>query len=177
LRVRPFHHIGYVVPDLEDTVERFARTVGAGPFLAIGHVPLPGATWRGEPAVYDHSTAFGQWGETLVEISQIHEAVPAELGAFMGADDAPRVGHAAWLVDDIDAETVALGELGLELVHTGSAGPVQAHWFDGGPLFGHPIEVLRRCPEILGLYAAVREASVGWDGTEPLRPAFAATPS
>jgi hypothetical protein len=162
-----------VVPDLADAANRFARTLGAGPFLSIGHVPLPDATWRGEPAVYDHSTAFGMWGETLVELSQIHEAAPTAFGAFIGQADAPHFGHAAWLVDDLDAETTALGELGLELVHTGSAGPVRAHWFDGSALFGHPIEVLRRCPENLSLYAAVREASVGWDGDEPLRPAFA----
>jgi catechol 2,3-dioxygenase-like lactoylglutathione lyase family enzyme len=174
MTMRPFHHIGYVVPDLAAAAERFARTLGAGPFLSIGHVPLADATWRGQPAIYDHSTAFGMWGETLVELSQIHEAAPSDLGAFMGQDGTPRVGHAAWLVDDLDAETEALGELGLELVHTGSAGPVRAHWFDGRSLFGHPIEVLRRCPENLFLYASVREASAGWGGSEPLRPAFGA---
>lgn len=174
---RPFHHIGYVVSDLCGAADRFARTVGAGPFLSIGHVPLPDATWRGAPAVYDHSTAFGMWGDTLIELSQIHEAAPGALSEFMGAGDPTHIGHAAWLVDDLDAETAALGELGLELVHTGSAGPVRAHWFDGGALFGHPIEVLRRCPENLSLYAAVREAAAGWDGSEPLRPAFAAPPA
>jgi catechol 2,3-dioxygenase-like lactoylglutathione lyase family enzyme len=173
LTVRPFHHIGYVVPDIEDAAKRFAGTLGAGPFLAIGHVPLADATWRGEPAVYDHSTAFGMWGETLVELSQIHEAAPAGLDAFMGRAGAPHVGHAAWLVDDLDDETIRLERLGLELMHTGSAGPVRAHWFDGGTLFGHPIEVLRRCPENLSLYAAVREAATGWDGVGALRPAFA----
>lgn len=170
--MRRFHHIGYVVPDLADAVDRFARILRAGPFLSIGHVPLPDATWRGEPAVYDHSTAFGMWGDTLVEISQVHEAAPGALGAFMGAGEPAHVGHAAWLVDDLDDETTKLQQLGLELVHTGSAGPVRAHWFDGGAVFGHPIEVLRRCPENLSLYSAVREAAVGWDGTEPLRPAF-----
>lgn len=174
--MRPFHHIGYVVPDLRAAAERFARTLGAGPFLSIGHVPLADAIWRGKPAVYDHSTAFGMWGETLVELSQIHEAVPADLGAFMGRGDSTHIGHVGWLVDDLEAETAALRGLGLELVHTGTAGPVRAHWFDGRPVFGHPIEVLRRCPENLGLYAAVREAALGWDGEEALRPALAATP-
>jgi hypothetical protein len=38
--VRPFHHLGYVVDDLERSAERFARDTGAGPFLLIKHVPL-----------------------------------------------------------------------------------------------------------------------------------------
>jgi catechol 2,3-dioxygenase-like lactoylglutathione lyase family enzyme len=172
--VRPFHHIGYVVPDLADAAKRFAHTLGAGPFLSIGHVPLADATWCGEPAVYDHSTAFGMWGETLVELSQIHEAAPADFGAFMGRAGTPHIGHAAWLVDDLDEETTKLEQLGLQLVHTGSAGPVRAHWFDGRALFGHPIEVLRGCPENLALYASVRDAATGWDGIGALRPAFAA---
>lgn len=173
---RPFHHIGYVVDDLEAAAERFARTLGAGPFLAIGHVALSEATYRGAPARYDHRTAFGQWGPTLVELSVIEHAEPAALGTFMGAGRAPGVGHAAWLVDDLDAETSALERLGLTLVHSGASGPVRAHWFEA-PLLGHPVEVLRRCPEILGLYEAVRAASREWDGTAPLRPAPGPPPS
>ena len=167
----PFHHLGYVVADLESAARRLAATVGAGPFLHIGHVALTGTTFGGESAHYDHSTAFGQWGPTIVEISQIHAAEPQGLHDFFSTAAAPAIGHLAWLVDDLDAESAALERAGLPLVHTGTSGPVQAHWHDGGTLFGHPVEVLRRCPEILGFYAAIGAASRGWDGQRPLRDA------
>ena len=170
MRRRPVHHVGYVVEDLSAAAERFADTVGAGPFLHLGHVPIADATHRGRPAVYDHETAFGQWGAVVVELSVIHAADPPELGSFMGAGRTPAVGHIGYHVPDLEAETEALLTRGHTLVHTGGAGPVRAHWFDGGALFDHPIEVLRTCPEILGLYAAVHAASLGWDGAEPLRP-------
>jgi hypothetical protein len=168
---RPFHHLGYVVEDLESAAERFARTVGAGPFLRIEHVPLTEVTYRGSPGRYDHSTAFGQWGPVIVEISQVHDAEPAGLGAFMSAPRLPAIGHLAWLVDDLDAESTRLQAAGMPVVHTGRSGPVAANWHDGGPLLGHPVEVLRRCPEILGFYAAIAAAARDWDGSRPLRPA------
>jgi hypothetical protein len=42
-------------------------------------------------------------------------------------------------------------------------------WFHGGSLIGHPVEVLQRREELEGFYAMIREASVGWDGSDPLR--------
>ena len=167
----PFHHLGYVIDDLESAAARLAETVGAGPFLHVGHVVLDAATYRGERAEYDHETAFGQWGPTIVEISRIHSAEPPGLRDFLSSVPPPAIGHVAWLVDDLEAESATLEGRGLALVHTGSSGPVSAHWHDGGPLFGHPVEVLRRCPEILGFYDAIGAASRNWDGSRPLRDA------
>jgi hypothetical protein len=168
---RPFHHLGYVVDDLQSAAEAFAQSVGAGPFLLIEHVPLTEVTYRAAPGRYDHSTAFGQWGPVIVEISQVHEAQPDGLLEFLGSSRPPAIGHVAWLVDELEAESDRLEQAGLPLVHTGRSGPVAANWHDGQSLLGHPVEVLRRCPEILGFYAAIASARAGWDGTEPLRPA------
>lgn len=168
---RPFHHIGYVVDDIEAAATRLARTVGAGPFLFIPHVPLHEVTYRDEPGRYDHSTAFGQWGPVIVELSQIHEAEPDGLRQFFSAGRHPTIGHVGWLVDDLEGESTRLTEAGLPLVHTGRSGPVAANWHDGSAVVGHPVEVLRRVPESLGLYRAVAEAALAWDGRDPLRPA------
>jgi catechol 2,3-dioxygenase-like lactoylglutathione lyase family enzyme len=169
--VRPLHHLGYVVEDLPRAAQRFARDTGAGPFLMIEHVALEGTTYDGASAHYDHSTAFGQWGPVIVEISQIHDAQPEGLRAFLGTARPPAIGHVAWLVDDLEAESARLQDAGLPLRHTGHSGPVSAHWHDGASVLGHPIEVLRRCPEILGFYTAIGDASRNWDGSRPLRPA------
>jgi catechol 2,3-dioxygenase-like lactoylglutathione lyase family enzyme len=169
MRLPPLHHIGYVVEDLRAGVERFSAATGAGPFLAMEHIPFDAVTFAGGPAVYDHSSAFGQWGPLLVELTQVHEAQPAGLAAALVAPGAG-VGHVAWLADSLDDEIERLRTAGLTPFHSGDSGPVHAVWFDGGPLVGHPIEVLARCDEILGFYAMVREAAAGWDGTEPWRP-------
>jgi catechol 2,3-dioxygenase-like lactoylglutathione lyase family enzyme len=168
---RPIHHIGYVVDDLQAAAARLAATTGAGPFLAIEHVPLTEATFHGEPCRYDHSTAFAQWGPIIVEISQIHAAEPAGLRDFFSAGRHPAIGHVAWLVDDLEAESARLSAAGMPVVHSGSSGPVRANWHDGGPAFGHPIEVHRVGPELLGFYEVIAGEARNWDGSRPLRPA------
>jgi hypothetical protein len=132
------------------------------------HIPLDEVTYDGAPAVYDHSSAFASWGPILVELTQVHDARPAGLREALTAPGAG-TGHTAWLADDLEAETARLRAAGLEPFHTGRGGPVAAVWFHGGPLLGHPVEVLQRCDEILGFYAAVRAAAEGWDGSDPYR--------
>jgi catechol 2,3-dioxygenase-like lactoylglutathione lyase family enzyme len=167
--LRPLHHLGYVVHDLPAAVERFSTTTGAGPFFAMEHLAFDEVTYAGAPAVYDHSSAFGRWGDVLVELTVVHDAQPAGLRDALTAPGGGR-GHVAWLADDLEAETARLTGAGLPCFHTGRSGPVSAAWFDGGPLLGHPVEVLQRCPEIMGFYAMVRAAAQDWDGTQPLRP-------
>ena len=162
------HHVGYVVDDLPRAVDWAVSTLGAGPFFLVEHLEFDEVTFAGGPAAYDHSSAFGQWGELELELTQVHSAAPAGLADALGRLG---LGHVAWLADDLEAETARLTAAGLPLFHTGRAGPVRAHWFDARATLGHHIEVLRRSPELLGFYARIRTAAAGWDGSDPLRSA------
>lgn len=161
-------HIGYVVDDLRAGVERFARTFGAGPFFGMEHLEFDEVTFEGEPALYDHSSAFGAWGEVIVELTQVHDAQPAGLRDALVAPGGG-VGHIGWLADSLEDEVARLTALGLTPFHTGRTGPASAVWLRGGPLLGHPVEVLQRRDELLGFYAMVRAAAADWDGSDPLR--------
>jgi catechol 2,3-dioxygenase-like lactoylglutathione lyase family enzyme len=147
-------HVGYVVEDLPAAVARFERDFGAGPFQLLEHIAFDEVTYEDAPAVYDHSSAFGAWGPILVELTVVHDAQPAGLRDAFVAPGAG-VGHVGWLADDLDAEVARLEAAGLQVFHTGRAGPVSAVWLRGG-LFGHPVEVLRRVPEIEAFYASLR---------------------
>jgi len=148
------HHVGYVVEDLPAATARFARDFGAGPFHTLEHIAFDEVTFAGEPAVYDHSSAFGAWGPILVELTQVHDAQPAGLAAALTKPGAG-VGHIAFLAEDRDAEVARLEALGMRVFHTGRSGPVSATWLNGGP-FGHPVEVLQRVPELDAFYASLR---------------------
>jgi catechol 2,3-dioxygenase-like lactoylglutathione lyase family enzyme len=161
------NHVGYVVEDLEAGVERFVAATGAGPFLAIEHMEFEEVTYRGGPAAYDHSSAFGAWGDVLVELTQVFSAEPPELYEALGGTFG--IGHLGFLVDDPEAEVERLAAAGCEVFHTGRTGPADARWLTGGTLFSHSIELMRRAPEIEGFYAKIREEAEGWDGTDPFR--------
>ncbi|HEX4036344.1 MAG TPA: VOC family protein [Solirubrobacteraceae bacterium] len=166
----PLHHIGYVVDDLKASVEAFAARHAAGPFFAIKHLEFDEVTYLGEVAVYDHSSAFGQWGPLIVELTQVHDARPPGLREALVAPGGG-IGHIAWLADSLDAESERLQAAGMRPFHSGRSGPVRVVWFDSARLFGHPVEVLERCEEVLGFHAAIAAAAQGWDGQRPFRSA------
>jgi hypothetical protein len=161
-------HIGYVVDDLRAGVARFTREFGAGPFFGMEHMEFEEVTYLGGPAVYDHSSAFGAWGPILIELTEVHDARPAGFRDALVTPGAG-IGHVGWLAASLPEETARLERLGLRPFHTGRTGPASAVWFDGGALFGHPVEVLQERDEITGFYAMVHAAADGWDGSDPLR--------
>ncbi len=166
---RKITHVGYVVGDIEEAVDWAVGTLGGGPFFLIPHLQFETCTFYGAPAQYDHSSAFGQWGELMVELTVVHSSDPPELAELIGGPP-PRVGHVGWLADDLAADSAELEAEGLPVFHTGSSGPVFARWHDGREHLGHHIEILGRTPELEGFYGLIRSSSVGWDGSQPLRP-------
>jgi hypothetical protein len=168
-RTQPITHVGYVVAEIEPAVDWAVSTFTAGPFFVISHMQFEFCTFRGEPASYDHTSAFGQWGPIMIELTVVHGANPPELAEVIGGA-APKFGHVGMLSDDLNADSAMLEQAGMPLFHTGGAGPIAAHWHDGRPRLGHHVEILTRTPQIEGFYASIKAASEGWDGSEPLRP-------
>jgi catechol 2,3-dioxygenase-like lactoylglutathione lyase family enzyme len=157
LRGGGLHHIGYWVDDLAAAVAWAESVLGAGPFTVVEHIGLgEGFRFRGEPAVLDHSAAFGQWGPVILELGQVHEVTP-EL-AFELRVGHGNVSHVAWTTPDLDIEAAELAGAGCPLLTTSRA-VAWADWFEGGPVFGHPIEVHQPTAPVLGMWAGVRAAA------------------
>ena len=171
--MRPIHHIGYWVDDLDAGVERAVRTLGVGPFLVHPHVSfesfvLADGTAIEDPAYFDHTAAFTSWGPIVLELGVIHTAHPDIVAAYGIRPGA--VGHVSWIVDDLAEETARLESLGCALIHTASLGAVNVAWHAGGDLFPHPIEVHQAGPPILGMAGRLAALADGWDGTDVMRP-------
>jgi Glyoxalase/Bleomycin resistance protein/Dioxygenase superfamily len=165
----PFHHIGYVVDDLEAAVADAVARFGAGPFYVAEHMEFDEVTFRGEPAVFDHSSAFGQWGPVRIELTVIHETDPPELLATMAPGGAGRVGHVGILVDSLEQASAQLEASGVPVYHTGRTGPVSAIWHDAHATLGHSVELLQRNEFLTGLYERIALSAENWDGSEPMR--------
>ena len=98
---RELVQIAYTVPDLEAACQEWAEKVGAGPFLVRRHMEVQ-ASHDGQPAVYDHSAAFGQWGPVMLEIIQLHECEPASMREVLEHEGPGQVNHFACFVDDLE---------------------------------------------------------------------------
>jgi len=153
--MRPLHHVGYWVDDLDSAMKQWTRDLGVGPFQVIEHVPLEDFVLivdgrHDDDVVFDHAAAFAAWGPIVVELSQVH-AIDDRLAAAYGF--APgTVSHVSWVVPDLAAETGRLERLGCRLINTARSGPISVAWLDGGPLFPHPVELHEHNDVIAGMH-------------------------
>ena len=161
--------IAFTVPDLEAACREWAERVGPGPFLIRQHMQV-NATHDGEPAIYDHSAAFGQWGPLMLELVELHECSPAPLNDAFRHSAPNAVNHYAYFVEDLAASSAALQEQGFPLMmELVSSSGMQVHFLDGRSTIGGLIEIYEGSEHIRAHYAKVAELARDWDGSDPVR--------
>lgn len=147
---------------------RWHRLTGAGPFFVRDHIPIAWAEHAGRPAVFDHSTALGQWGPLMLELVQHHEVTPGTLDRRVRGGG-PGINHVAWFVDDLDGERARLVAEGADEVMVASTGTVEfAFLAPPGPV-GHLVEVYEPVAPLRERYRLVHDAANGWNGRDPVR--------
>jgi hypothetical protein len=161
--VGPPVQLAYATDDVRAAARRWVER-GVGPFFVLEHITLTDVEIDGEPAVFDHSSAYAWWGSVMVEL--IHQHEPGT-DAVVGTSG---IHHVASFVDDFDDATDRLSTVGFErrlLARTRGGQPFAFH--DARATMGHLVEIYERTPRLDGFYAMVRDAAAGWDGGEPIR--------
>ena len=88
--------IAYAVPDLAvSTVDVWSTALRAGPFVVAEHVALSRCEIDGRPGEFDHSSAYGQWGDVMVELIVEHQS--PRIGSASG------VHHVAFMVTSLSS--------------------------------------------------------------------------
>ena len=161
--------IAYHVPDPERAAREFSIKFGWGPFFLLEHIPLSQCLYRGAPASFDHSSAYGQAGELMIELITQHDDSPSVLRDLFAGDQVG-VHHIAQFVPEL--------EVALERSRAaGSAVALDARTTTGTRFamidesrdLGHMIELYESSADLARFYRFVKRAAEGWDGTEALR--------
>ncbi len=161
--------VAYHVPDPEAAALRFARDYGWGPFYLMRHIPLTWARHRDQPAEFDHSSAYGQAGEVMVELITQHGNAPSALRDLYGPEQTG-IHHVACFVPQLPTaleearnrgEAVALEAMTQNGVHFAMV--------DTSTQLGHMLELYEQTPALADFYAFIRRKAAGWDGSRPLR--------
>ena len=71
-KLGPPKQIAYAVPDAFEAAKRWVKDFGAGPFFVSEHIPVTDVIYRGSRSSFDHTSAYGQWGDIMVELVQDH---------------------------------------------------------------------------------------------------------
>ncbi len=161
--------VAYHVPDIEQAARHMSASFGAGPFFVVRDITLQRAVHRGEDCLFVHSSAYGQWGDIMMELVQQEGEGPSPFRDVYTASQSG-LHHVATMVDSLEAAYAHYAEHGYALATeavtlTGTT----FSFIDALEQLGHFIEVYERSESLLGFYAMVREAAEGWDGQDPLR--------
>lgn len=165
--------LAFVPEDFDAAVKHWTQTMGVGPFFMIEGIHLNGMKYCGEPtdAVFDLALAY--WGDLQIELIRPRDD---HLSIYRGKYGATGNGlhHVCILVDDIDEATRVCTENGAEVVIEGTFGTSRVIYVDpapnsagGGP--GTLVEILQQSKDGPDLFGIIKQAGIGWDGSEPLR--------
>ncbi len=140
--------IAYAVDDVHAAAARFAATTGAGPFIVVEHIALADVRRADGIETFDHSSAYGQWGEVMVELVQEHGAPLRSRGGLH---------HLAFMVPDLTAARVECAERGWpEVLWATTASGQEFVFHDALDELGHLVELYEPSPRLLAFYARVR---------------------
>ncbi len=165
------HHTGYVVESIEATAQRLADQFGAGPFILIEDVPLEDVTSRGEPAQFEHNSAFGSYGGYPIELLEVARAAPERVEARLSGP-LPRIHHVGYVLarSAADAARAGFEERGIDAYLSSRLNGEYTTVHDASATLGHDIEILVDGEAFRAFFEMVQGAAEGWDGSDPLRP-------
>ena len=154
--------IAYGVDDVERAARSWAAR-GVGPFFVREHIEVTSSRVNGRPVTFDHSSAYAQWGEVMVELIHQHESDADMIVGTAG------VHHVAHFVERFDDASRALTESAHAEVLYAETTTGMPFAFHDGLERGHLIEIYERTAPLARFYDMVREAAIGWDGADPVR--------
>lgn len=166
----PIRQNGYVVRDLKAAMRHWSEVMGVGPWFVADPAPLHDFRYRGEPSGCVVALALANAGPLQIELIEQLNDGPSLYKDFLDAG-LEGLQHVAFWTTRYDDEVARAESLGFRIGHSGETGG--AGRFAYFETTGHPGTVVEISETLEGkqrLFARVREASQGWDGSDPIRP-------
>ena len=161
--------IAYFVNDIREAARRMSSITGAGPFYVIEDIELEWSTHRNNSCNFVHSSAYGQWGNIMMDLVQQEGEGPSPFRDIYEAGE-EGIHHVACFVDSIDETIKQYEELGYPLATRAKAKlGTEFAFIDTSKSLGHMLEIYSPNEMLSGFYDLVKEASLGWDGIDIFR--------
>lgn len=158
----PLHHLSFIVDDLPTAIEEWSSKMHAGPFFVLEHMEFDRIEFEGSPIDFDHTAAFGQWGDVAIELQQFYGLEPEALRRRF---EIP-MNHVAYFSADAAADAERLEAAGMPMYLEGVFGDIHVRFHDA---VGFSIELHQQTDFLEQFFRGVKLAATGWDGTDPMR--------
>jgi hypothetical protein len=160
------NQIGFMSRDIEQSMRYFIDAWGVGPWYVLRNMTMP-MTYNGEATAPELTIAMANCGDLQFEIVQQHNDVPSLYRDSLAATPALHIQHmGVWTHDLAKTTEEALARGWKTIFETVPA---------GSTFVTHPsdpmvcIELSDRNPFKDGVRAAIRQAALDWDGSDPIR--------
>ena len=157
----PIRQIAYFVPDIRAAAMDHARAFGSGPYFIAEHIALARSLHRGEERPLDHSSAYGQWGEVMIEFCQQNNPGPSAFhDLYPEGSGRSGIHHVALFVDDLEASIAAFASEGSSVALDATMMDGFRYVFiDAVERCGHMLELYEPLPALTGFYDLVRSSA------------------
>lgn len=165
----PIKQIAYFVDDIVVGAEQHHKIFGSGPYFLAEKIQLARCFHRGRESELLHSSAYGQWGEVMVEFCQQDNPGPS---VFRDLFPEGRGGlhHVAIMVDDLQASLHDFAQAGYETAFYAELVGGQAYaMVDCVQSLGHFIELYEPNEIVTRVYDLVRTAAQDFTGDKLIR--------
>lgn len=166
----PIRQLGYVVDDIEAAMKHWHDVMGVGPWFYNPRVPIEDYRYDGKSYDVHNSVALANSGYVQVELIQTRNDAPSMYRDFRRAGHTG-LQHVAFWTQQYDVDLARMQSQGFRVKMSGNVGANGRFcYFDREAHPGTVIEL----SEVMGpkgrMFDLIRDASTGWDGTNPVRP-------
>ena len=159
--------LGFVVDDVLEAADRWARTFGVGPFHVLPSRQVA-CRYRGEESAFDMQVAVAQAGPVQIELITQHCDRPSVIREFFARGESG-LHQLCTASSDYDATKAYYEGLGYELACELLGKTQRIAYFDTMADFGFVTEVAEDVPGFLDGLATIARTCAEWDGTDPVR--------
>lgn len=161
---------GYVVRDIEVSMNHWVEVMGVGPWFYIERVEMDWFRHRGVDSALETSIALANSGDLQIELIQQRNDAPSMYKEFLDAG-LEGLHHMSYWTHDYQALYDKALSLGYRVGHEGQIGGEKGRfaYFDTQ---GHPgtiIEISDTSGSKGRFFERIRQTAAGWDGTDPIR--------
>jgi hypothetical protein len=165
----PIMQFASVVPDCVAAAQQWIERLGVGPFFIMDDVAFQEVWFRGKPCELRMSVAIAYSGNVQIEFVQPLDRSPSMLSEFLAQHPEGGMQHVGVISHDLDADIARLGGDSRRLQWGTTAQGMRFAYMDtqAGP--ASVVELIEANDAMLAAFTKMREASIGWDGSRPLR--------
>lgn len=161
----PIDQIGYLVDDLDASIQRWIDRMGVGPWTVFRNVNLNGC-YRGQPSIVTIDVGLAYQGSIQIELIKVTNNAPSP---YRDAAGAPTLGvhHVAWVVNDLDAVVARATASGLKIAFEAENPATRVAYLESDDEPGVLFEFIQG----EGMREMIDEgiaATRAWDGSNPI---------